>query len=93
MRFGSRVAQSASKPATEFYVFWDEARVSNHNHIPSTGLHQHLNSIGTGLRVSWQRFSLDTNLAVPLSRVGFDNRRPDPRLLVSLTTRLWPWNY
>lgn len=93
MRFGSRVARSAKKPATEYYLFWDEARVSNHDHISSTGGPEHLHSIGTGLRVSWQRFQLDTNLAVPLSRVGFENRIPGVRLLVSLTTRLWPWNY
>ena len=93
MRFGSRVAQSAKKPATEYYVFWDEARVSNHDHLSSTGGPERLHSVGTGLRVSWQRFQLDTNLAVPLSRVGFNNERPGVRLLVSLTSRLWPWNY
>jgi len=93
MRFGSRVAQSAKKPATEYYVFWDEAQVGNRDRISSTGGPEHLHSVGTGLRVSWQRFQLDTNLAVPLSRVGFNNERPSVRLLVSLTTRLWPWNY
>lgn len=93
MRFGSRVAVSAKKPATEYYVFWDEAHVSNHDRISSTGGAEHLHSVGTGLRVSWQRFQLDTSLAVPLSRVGFNNQRPGVRLLVSLTTRLWPWNY
>jgi hemolysin activation/secretion protein len=93
MRFGSRVAQSVSKPAIENYLFWDQARVSNRDHISSTGGPERLHSIGTGLRVSWQRFQLDTSLAVPLSRVGFDNSRPPARLLVSLTTRLWPWKY
>ena len=93
MRFGSRIAQSASKPAAEAYAFWDEARVSNRDHISSTGGAQHLHSIGTGVRVSWHRFSLDTDIAVPLSRVGPANRRPSPRLLVTLTTRLWPWTY
>jgi hemolysin activation/secretion protein len=93
MRYGSRIAQSARKPAMEGYAFWDEASVSNGDHVSSTGGRQNLNSVGTGLRVSWQRFSLDTSLAVPLSRVGFLNRRPSPRLLISLTTRLWPWSY
>ena len=93
MRYGSRVAQSARKPAIEGYAFWDEASVSNRDHISSTGGPEHLQSVGAGLRMSWQRFSVDTNLAVPLSRVGFLNRRPDPRLLISLTTRLWPWTY
>ncbi len=93
MRFGSRLAQSARKPAIESYVFWDEASVSNRDHISSTGGREHLNSVGAGVRASWQRFSLDTNLAIPLSRVGFADIRPSPRLLVTLTTRLWPWNY
>lgn len=93
IRYGSRVAKSAKKPAMEFYGFWDQARVSNRDHISSTGGPEHLHSVGTGVRASWQRFQLDTNLAVPLSRVGFNNERPGVRLLVSLTTRLWPWNY
>jgi hemolysin activation/secretion protein len=93
MRYGSRVAQSASEPAVEGYVFWDQAEVSNRDHVSSTGGKEHLHSIGTGLRISWQRFTLDTGLAIPLSRVGFANREPNPRLLVSLTTRLWPWTY
>jgi hemolysin activation/secretion protein len=93
MRYGSRVAQSARKPAIEGYGFWDEASVSNRDHISSTGGSEHLNSVGTGVRMSWQRFSLDTSFAVPLTRVGFPSRRPGPRLLISLTTRLWPWTY
>jgi hypothetical protein len=43
--------------------------------------------------MSWLRFTLDTNLGFPLSRVGFLNRTPPARLLISLTTRLWPWKY
>ena len=93
MRFGSRIARSAKKPAPEFYLFWDQARVSNRDHISSTGGPEYLHSVGSGVRISWVRFQLDANLAVPLSKVGFDNRRPGPRLLVSLSTRLWPWNY
>ncbi len=93
MRYGSRVAQSARKPAIEGYGFWDEASVSNRDHISSTGGAQHLNSVGTGVRMSWQRFSLDTSFAVPMTRVGSPSRRPGPRLLISLTTRLWPWTY
>jgi hypothetical protein len=29
---------------------------------------------------------------VPLVRTGLMSETPDPRLLISLTTRLWPWN-
>src|SRR5206468_2600301 len=61
MRYGSRIAQSARKPAVEGYGFWDEASVSNRDHISSTGGAEHLNSVGTGVRMSWQRFSLGTS--------------------------------
>jgi hemolysin activation/secretion protein len=53
----------------------------------------HLNSVGGGARVNFDRFTLDAALAVPLNRVGVDNRKPDPRVLISLTSRLWPWSY
>ena len=52
-----------------------------------------LDSVGGGIRVTYDRFILDAAAAIPLTRVGLDNRKPDPRLLISLTTRLWPWSY
>jgi hypothetical protein len=36
---------------------------------------------------------LDAGLAFPLTRIGAFNHRPPTRLLISLTTRLWPWRY
>ena len=39
------------------------------------------------------RSSLDAALAVPLSRAGPSDKKPSPRLLISLTTRLFPWQY
>jgi len=30
-------------------------------------------------------------VAVPLDRAPLQTRRGDPRFLVTLTTRLWPW--
>jgi hemolysin activation/secretion protein len=93
MRYGSRIPASASRPAIEGYAFWDHAHVS---HLASSIIvtqRQYLNSVGAGARVNWDRFVLDAGLAFPLTRVGPLNRRPDPRLLVSLTTRLWPWKY
>jgi hemolysin activation/secretion protein len=93
VRYGSRIPLSASKPAIEGYLFWDHAMVrSRGDDVVVTG-REHLNSIGGGARVNWNRFVLDAGLAVPLTRVGPLNQRPDPRLLVSLTTRLWPWRY
>ena len=93
LRYGSRVPVSATRPAIEGYAFWDHAHVS---HLASSIIvtqRQYLNSIGAGARVNWNRFVLDAGLAIPLTHVGPLNRKPDPRLLISLTTRLWPWKY
>jgi hemolysin activation/secretion protein len=92
IRYGSRVPASARKPAIEGYAFLDHARVGHRDSAIIAG-RQHLNSIGTGLRVNWNRFVLDTGLAVPLNHAGPLDHRPGARLLVSLTTRLWPWKY
>jgi hemolysin activation/secretion protein len=93
IRYGSRIPLSARRPAVEGYVFWDHAMVRNHDRSLIIAGKEHLNSVGGGARVNWDRFVLDAGLAVPLTRVGLLNQRPDPRLLVSLTTRLWPWRY
>ena len=93
IRYGSRIPTSAKKPAIEGYAFWDHALVRNRDNLVVVAGRQHLNSIGAGARVGWDRFLLDATLAVPLTRIGPLNQRPDPRILISLTTRLWPWRY
>lgn len=93
VRFGSRIPVSAKKAAIEGYGFWDHSSVGHHGRFQITPGSQHLNSVGAGARINFDRFSLDAALAVPLNRVGFDNHKPDPRLLISLTTRLYPWSY
>jgi hemolysin activation/secretion protein len=92
LRFGSRIPRSARSAALEGYAFWDHAGVRNLDKLFTVAGSNHLDSVGAGARVSFDRFAVDAALAVPLTRVGIDNRRPDPRLLVSLTTRLWPWS-
>ena len=93
LRYGSRVPVSASRPAIEGYAFWDYAQVGHLASAIIVTQRQYLNSVGAGARVNWNRFVLDAGLAIPLTHVGPLNRKPDPRLLVSLTTRLWPWKY
>ena len=93
LRYGSRIPLSARKPAIEGYGFWDHALVRSHADGFTTGARRHLDSVGAGARVNWDRFALDALLAIPLTRVGVLNKRPDPRLLISLTSRLWPWKY
>jgi hemolysin activation/secretion protein len=93
IRFGSRIPASATKPGIEGYAFWDHAGVRNRDELVVTPGRKHLDSIGAGARIAFDRFALDAALAIPLTRAGIDNRRPDPRVLISLTTRLWPWSY
>ena len=51
----------------------------------------HLKSAGGGLRAELSdRFRLDGTVAVPLEKTGFDNRKGDVRLLVTLTGRILP---
>ena len=93
IRYGSRIPLSANKPAVEGYAFWDHAIVRNRDKLLPVIGRDHLNSVGAGARINWDRFILDAGVAVPLTHVGPFNSRPDPRVLISLTTRLWPWRY
>ena len=92
VRYGSKIPASARRPAIEGYAFWDHALVRNRD-LSGVDGSEHLNSVGGGARVNFDRFALDASVAVPLTRIGFDDKRPDPRFLLSLTTRLWPWSY
>lgn len=93
IRYGSRIPASARRPAIEGYAFWDHASVSNRDRLTVIDQSNHLDSVGGGARVSFDRFAIDAGLAVPLTRVGLENERPGPRFLISLSTRLWPWSY
>ncbi|MDQ3075016.1 MAG: ShlB/FhaC/HecB family hemolysin secretion/activation protein [Pseudomonadota bacterium] len=71
------------------YVFGDAAWVWNRN---LGGDRDHLKSIGGGVRADFDsRFRLDAALARPLERAGLQTKKGDPRLLVTLTSRLLPW--
>jgi len=93
IRYGSRIPVSAAKPAVEGYAFWDHVEVRHHGGPIIITQREHLNSIGAGARANWNRFVVDAALAVPLTHVGPENRKPPVRFLISLTTRLWPWKY
>ena len=92
IRYGDRIPVSAKRPAIEGYAFWDHLRVDNLDRFGDFG-REYLNSVGVGARVNFDRFALDAGVAVPLTRIGIENRRPPTRFLVSLTSRLWPWSY
>jgi hemolysin activation/secretion protein len=93
IRFGSRIPQSAKKTAVEAYGFWDHAAVSNYDRLFVVPGSNRLNSAGGGARVNFRQFALDAAVAVPLNRIGIEDRKPPVRFLVSLTTRLWPWSF
>ena len=93
LRYGSRIPQSATKPAIEGYAFWDHTQLGHLDGSIIVTQREHLNSVGAGARINWDRFILDAGLAVPLTHIGPFNVKPDPRFLVTLTTRLWPWKY
>ncbi|MFL6829629.1 MAG: ShlB/FhaC/HecB family hemolysin secretion/activation protein [Sphingomicrobium sp.] len=93
VRFGSRVPTSATAAALEGYAFWDHAHVKNLDRLTEVEGSNHLNSVGAGARINFDRFAVDTALAFPLTRVGLLDEKPDARWLISLTTRLWPWSY
>ncbi|MEO7654512.1 MAG: ShlB/FhaC/HecB family hemolysin secretion/activation protein [Sphingomicrobium sp.] len=93
VRYGNRFPASAKAAAIEGYLFWDHSRVGNRDRLVEIDQSNHLNSVGGGARIAYDRFALDAVLAIPMTRVGLDDRKPDPRILISLTSRLWPWSY
>ena len=93
LRYGSLVPANEKAVAVEGYGFWDHASVKNLDDLVVTEGSRDLNSVGAGARINFDRFSLDTTVAVPLTRIGLLDEKPAVRLLFNLTTRLWPWSY
>lgn len=95
LRFGSIVPQSIDGYSFQPYVFFDAARVYNEDRvvIPYSRGRRDAYSVGGGLRsLIGDKGQLDLAIAVPLTRAGIFDERPDPRILVSFTTKLWPWS-
>jgi len=91
IRFGSIVPRGAAAMSVQPYLFLDAARVWNRDRLSLPVGPQKLASGGAGVRAVYgSRAQLDILLAVPLRRAGLEDERPDPRLLISLTTNLWP---
>jgi len=93
IRFGSTVPTSAKRAAVQGYAFWDHAKIATLDRLLVLDQSNKLDSVGGGVRITYDRFILDAAAAIPLTRVGLFDKKPDPRLLISLTTRLWPWSY
>jgi len=93
VRFGSIVPRAINAVAFQPYAFVDHARVRNEDFQNSADVRQSLTSVGGGVRAVYgDRGQLDVVLAVPVERAGLQADRGDVRVLVSLTTRLWPWS-
>jgi len=77
------------------FAFFDAARVWNEDRLapPYAPGRSNLYSAGGGLRAAWgNRARLDLTVAVPLTRAGLLAAKPDPRVLLSLTAQVLPWN-
>ena len=77
-----------SKLTVQPFIFGDAAWAWNKNDGRGA---EHLKSAGGGLRAELSdRFRLDGTVAVPLEHAGFDNRKGNVRMLVTLTGRILP---
>ena len=77
-----------SRLAIQPFIFGDAAWAWNKNDGDGA---DHLASAGGGIRAELaDRFRLDGIVAVPLEKAGFENRKGDVRVLVTLTTKILP---
>lgn len=91
LRYGDLRPNSPRDLAVQPYAFVDAAWVENEDRFAGRR-RDDLQSIGAGLRAVYgDRAQLDLVVAVPLARAGTLAETPDPRILLSLTTRLLPW--
>jgi hemolysin activation/secretion protein len=92
IRYGSLLRARARAFALQPFAFVDAAWVNNEDRLFAPGGPNRLASLGAGVRAAWQDGArIEAMVAVPLERAGLLAARPDPRFLVSLTTRLLPW--
>jgi hemolysin activation/secretion protein len=90
---GSLIPTSRKGFAYQGYAFIDAAWVWNHDPQPGVSDPQKLQSAGGGVRVAFgDRFLFDAGVAVPFAAAGLQTARGDTRVLVSLTTRLFPFD-
>lgn len=91
LRYGRALPRGRDDWAIEPFVFLDQGWVWNEDVLLAVG-RQELTSVGGGLRAAWgDKLRLELIFAAPLDRTLFQPER-DPRVLLTLTTRLWPWS-
>jgi hemolysin activation/secretion protein len=92
LRYGSLIPAGRKSLRIQPFVFVDAAWVRNQDRIFTVAGRNRLASAGGGLRMAFgDQARLDMIFAAPLARAGLQTKRPDPRFLVTFTTRLLPW--
>ena len=90
---GTLIPSSRKSFAWQGYGFVDAAWVWSYDVLPGLSDPQKLQSAGGGVRVAFgDRFLFDAGVAVPFAAAGLQTARGDTRVLVSLTTRLFPYD-
>ena len=94
LRYGSVYRPSSSGIAAEAFVFLDEAWTDNEPLGGAPGEEEQLTSIGVGIRMAIAETNrLELMVAAPIDRVAILGRQPDPRILLTFSTSLWPWRF
>jgi len=92
LRFGSVIPESVDQFAVEPFVFVDQAWAWNEERLFPVA-RQELTSVGGGIRAGYgNAVRLELLVAFPLDRILLQPDR-DARILLSITTRLWPWSF
>lgn len=101
LRVGRLAPNAVDDLAVQPFAFYDKVWIWNRNQpvAPFVADPQELSSAGGGIRLAYgDKARLDVTLAKPLERIptstaaGIVLKKPDTRLLISLTTRLYPWS-
>ncbi|HEX6376798.1 MAG TPA: ShlB/FhaC/HecB family hemolysin secretion/activation protein [Allosphingosinicella sp.] len=94
LRYGSLVPRKQGGLAVQAFLFADAAWIRNEDRVFAVAERRRLASAGGGVRAALgDGARLEAFVAVPLKRAGLQSERGDPRFLLSLTTRLWPWSF
>ena len=92
-RYGSLLPKSRNSIAWQPYAFLDSVWVWNHDPAQMINNPEKLVSAGGGVRATWgDHARIDASFAVPIEKVQPLGRKGDTRFLLTVTTRLLPWN-
>jgi hemolysin activation/secretion protein len=94
LRYGSVYRPNSDGIAAQAFVFLDEAWTDNEPLGGAPAEQEQLTSFGVGLRMAIAETNrLELMFAAPLDPVAILGRRPEPRILLTFSTSLWPWRF